>query len=928
MLYAAVQSWACRGEGAHMQFQQKWIAIALALGGAGLGVRADAQDIRINVTGSHIKRVDSETAAPIETITREDIEASGLQTIQDVVRQITANNNGSISPSFNNGFSASGAAVSLRGLGPNNTLLLVNGRRMANFGLADDGHISYVDLSQLPFDAVERIEVLKDGASAIYGSDAVAGVVNVILRQQFTGATVTGTAGTTYNGEGNQWKAAITGGIGNLAKDRYNAYATFDYQKQEANPMNRGRQYIGTNDLRFMGKLDARPGNPLAGFGNASTLGNVQPVSASDPNGTPGDYQSLPGACPPANQDAGFCRWESKDYVDIVPSIERLNVFARGAYNLADTIQAYTELSYFEVKTTVRNPPNGTRATWFVPATTSFNSTQNIYLPVGHPDNPFSADSEVARLDYTDAALGGNDRQVKTGTQRYLLGVTGTSYGWEWDLAGLYIRSNTDINLPHYYQYDRLLAGLAGTGPYGYYRIGANAALNDPAIYDWIAPDLVWTTQSENTIFDAKASRDVYQLDGGQMALAIGYEFRREKLSNPGAPGSYTGKVVGFGYSAAFGSRDVNAVYAELYAPLLKNLDATAAIRYDHYSDAGDTWNPKFGVKWTTIPSLVVRGTWETGFRAGGLYETSPANVTAGSTAVVDPVRCPVTNSPADCAAPVIGVFTGNPYLLPETSTAYTIGTIWEPVAGLSGTLDYWNFEIENQITFGSVQATVNDPSAFPSAQIGRDTNDLPGIPNSGTLRYVQAPYQNANKVKTDGIDLDVVWKQSLKDWGTLTTELQWTHVFAYEQTFSNGVTLNYVGTQGNYDVSSAAGTPADRMNVILGWQRGPWNVTGTVRYVSGYTEIPYRDAPIPEACLSALSGASCHVASFTTLDLSAAYAGFRSWQIFGSIINVFNRIAPFNPSAAYGGINYSYNYAASGGTGTQFNLGARYTFQ
>ena len=132
------------------------------------------------------------------------------------MRQITANNNGSISPSFTNGFSASGAGVSLRGLGPNNTLVLVNGRRMANFGLADDGHTSYVDLSQLPFDAVERIEVLKDGASAIYGSDAVAGVVNVILRQQFTGVTATGTAGTTYNGEGNQWRAAITGGIGDL----------------------------------------------------------------------------------------------------------------------------------------------------------------------------------------------------------------------------------------------------------------------------------------------------------------------------------------------------------------------------------------------------------------------------------------------------------------------------------------------------------------------------------------------------------------------------------------------------------------------------------------------------------------------------------------------------------------------------------------
>ena len=144
--------------------------------------------MRINVTGTNIKRIDTETAAPIETITREDIQASGLQTISDVLRQITANNNGTISPSFTFGFSASGSAVSLRGLGSNNTLVLLNGRRLANFGLADDAHVSYVDLQQIPFDAVERIEVLKDGASAIYGSDAVAGVVNVILRQQYTGS--------------------------------------------------------------------------------------------------------------------------------------------------------------------------------------------------------------------------------------------------------------------------------------------------------------------------------------------------------------------------------------------------------------------------------------------------------------------------------------------------------------------------------------------------------------------------------------------------------------------------------------------------------------------------------------------------------------------------------------------------------------------
>ena len=166
------------------------IPIAAALLGAGT---VSAQDLRINVTGTNIKRVDTETAAPIETITREDIQASGLQTIAAVVQSITANNNGTISNAFVNGFGAGASGVSLRGLGANNTLVLLNGRRLAVYGLADDGQRSFVNLNQVPFDAVERIEILKDGASAIYGSDAVAGVVNIILREQYTGVTATAT---------------------------------------------------------------------------------------------------------------------------------------------------------------------------------------------------------------------------------------------------------------------------------------------------------------------------------------------------------------------------------------------------------------------------------------------------------------------------------------------------------------------------------------------------------------------------------------------------------------------------------------------------------------------------------------------------------------------------------------------------------------
>jgi iron complex outermembrane receptor protein len=884
---------------------------------------------RVEVTGSSIKRIAAETAAPIETISKEDIQASGLQTIEQVVRAVTANNNGSISSSFTNGFSASGTAVSLRGLGPNYTLVLLNGRRFGNFPLADDGHASYADISQIPFDAVERIEVLKDGASSIYGSDAVAGVVNIILRQQYTGFTGTASAGTNVSGEGGNFKAAATYGIGDLTKDRYNAFVTADYMKQKANPYNEQKKWIGTNDLTFMGLPNARLGD--GNFGTTSPTGNYLPRTATGGAVAGAVLTPLPGACPPGvgyPSPDGFCLWDTKDWTDLQPEIERWNLLAKGTFNFTQTVQGYAEVSYFNVDTKTRGTPTGSRANWYDPSTNSIKSSTNILLPVGNPDNPVSGLGQAARLYLVDAALGGRDTDYSSGTQRYLAGVKGTTMKWDWDVMGQYIQTDTDVTRHNFYSYDRLLEGLAGTSPYGYYRVGANASLNNPAIFDWIAPDRSYTLTSKTTNFAAKATRDIYELAGGPLGLAVGYEYRKEEINNPGVPGTDTGNVVGLGYSAAFGSQTDNAVFGELYAPILKNLEMGLGLRWDDYgSDIGSTTNWKGTVKWTALSNLVLRGTYATGFRAPGLYETSTANATAGFVTVVDPVRCPVTGAPLDCAAQTLTVNTGNPFIKPEKTSNYTLGFIWEPVRNLSGGVTYWNIKIDDQITIGSAQAVATNPSNFPAATITRDTNDLPGIPNSGTLLSVSTPFQNANTVKTDGFDVDMRWRLPLQNnMGTLTTDFTWTRVLSYTQTLGNE-TYEYVGTQGNYDVSSGSATPKDRFNLAMTWTPGPWSVTGTVRYVSGYQSIPYQGVTTPDECLSALDTGDCHIGSFTTLDLSGKYTGFKNWEIYGSIVNVFNRVAPFNPAAAYGNVNFNYNYAFSGGTGTQFNLGARYTY-
>ena len=241
---------------------------------------------RVTVTGSNIKRTDTETASPVQVLTREDIEKTGKQSISEVLRGITADGVGSIPTSFSNGFASGSAAVSLRGLGVNSTLVLLNGRRMTTYGLADDGTRNFVDLNSLPLEAVDRIEVLKDGASAIYGADAVGGVVNVILRKNYTGGTIGGSYGQTNHSDGKSTRAFGSLGFGDLETDKYNVFFTLEAQQQK-NIWSTDRGFIGQSDLRPYGYYDATNGAPRPYIGSPfPTTTSPYGVVRTLPNGT------------------------------------------------------------------------------------------------------------------------------------------------------------------------------------------------------------------------------------------------------------------------------------------------------------------------------------------------------------------------------------------------------------------------------------------------------------------------------------------------------------------------------------------------------------------------------------------------------------------------------------------------------------------
>jgi iron complex outermembrane receptor protein len=914
------------------------LAAALAVGGfavATSGVWAQ-EGQRVEVTGSRIKRADAETAAPVQILTREDIERSGKTSIQEVLRGITADSQGTIPTSFSNGFASGSSAVSLRGLGVNSTLTLVNGRRMTTYGLADDGTRNFVDLNSLPLEAVDRIEVLKDGASAIYGADAVGGVVNVILRKNYTGGSIGASYGQTGKSDGQTTRVYGSGGFGSLDTDKYNVFFTAEASKQK-NIWSTDRGFIGQSDLRSQGYFQTENGAPRPYLG-------VTTPSGTSPFGVTRDLP-VPGAgtrvnmipCDPGRVDptTGLCLYNPLEEQEVQPEINRFNLFGRGTLQINSTMQAYAELGYFNTVTKANGTLGGNNDTGvFNPG--DLNNPLVIHnpmvLPAGHPDNTFGVDRVLL---YRPFELGGRDQETDNKVFRSLLGLQGTVAGWDYDTGLLYVKSKLTNDNKGFIIYDRMQAALNN----GTYLI-TRPSLRSPsptsaAVLADVSPTLTNKPTSSVTSIDVKASRELMALEGGPLALALGAEARWEKADTPFVPFTDTASVVGLGYSAFNMSRNVQAVYAELNAPVTKWLELNGALRYDHYSDFGGTTNPKVGFKARATDWMAFRGTYSEAFRAPG-----PAEVGGSSFGFT-----------------TFGILSqGNPNIQPETAKSYTLGVILEPVRDFSATLDYWRIDRKNEILQADPNAIIGNlpTTGTPGTRIsGAQPGTFIYYDVDGNIGAVTGFYQNASKTKTDGIDLELRYKMNLGEAGKLTGQLFWTHVNKFERTDAQGNTVDYAGTHGPLVQSSGTGSPKDRATFALTFERGPWTGTVAVNYIGPITMVDHQgevtDSNGDGTMTNANTGITyadagqfncgvfhpdgtvfnnCKLPSFTTFDLFGKWSPTKNWDINLSIQNLFDRKAPFDPYLAIPyGINYNQAYHQAGAVGRFFTVGAKYTF-
>ncbi|HCT27472.1 MAG TPA: TonB-dependent receptor [Stenotrophomonas sp.] len=861
-------------------------AVVIALVAGATTATAHAQEAtnldRIEVTGSRIRQVDTETAQPVLSISRASIEKSGFKTVADVLQNIAAAGSPAISRSepLSSGEAVGGFYIDLRNLGAERTLVLVDGKRL---GASVSG---LQDVSQIPSAIVERIDVLKDGASSIYGSDAIAGVINIITRKNFQGLEANAYIGQYGEGDGQKTSYDFVAGF---TGDRGSITIGAEYAEEKE---------VWAKD-RWFSRYPRTTFHPAQNWSPVSQWGTIIDPDTDDwlVLNRGGDYRDV-------NQyhDQDFAgitgdTSNSNTQMHLLTPTKRRSVFANVQYDLTDNIRFVSDLLY------TRRESQAQVAGY--PLQSASYERLGAKWDADSYYNPFGKDMGFMRRGWEVPRLSTN----KLTTFRFTGALQGTFqfndkyFDWE---AG-YIYQNSENQQSQTGNYN-VLAVNAATGPsfynpatgrvecgtaaglvdgsnpiYGpgaggclpwnpaipYGRTGDGGLTGNPDLQQFLFPTTKNTGEVTTKTYYANIAGSLFTLPAGDLGFALGYEYREDKGSyNPDAL-SQTGYSTDLAAGPTGGGYNVNEVYLELNVPILadlpgaKELSFNAATRYSKYNTFGNTTNNKFGLKWKPIDQLLVRATYAEGFRAptidnlyGGssqtfAYFTDPCDTDFGSTgqpgvaarcaAAIGPTSgtfrqlrqgyVPASGPDEQTPDPFNAV--SNPNLTPEKSKSKTVGLVWSPTfaQGLNMSLDWWNIKITNTIVTDSPDDQLNDCYVLGIAERCNSFTRDPNRHNVINLTY--AP-RNAGYQETEGFDFDVAYRFETDSWGTFNANLQ-----------NSYVTKNVLKTTNaqQVPVSVLNGFGSNfrlRSNLVLGWERGDWGVTWGTRYFSSVKERCY----------------------------------------------------------------------------------------
>jgi iron complex outermembrane receptor protein len=920
------------------------------------------------VTGSLIKRTDTETPSPVQVISEKDLVNSGYTNVNDVLRNLAANGQGTLNQGFTEAFAAGASGIALRGLTVGDTLTLIDSERMVAYPLSDDGERSFVDTTAIPFNAIQSIEVLKDGASALYGADAIAGVVNIKLKPTFQGAEVTGEGGATQHNDGWTWHAAGIFGWGDLANDGYNMYMALDWHRQELIlGSNRTGPWTTLNFTGLPNGINETPGSPTQSLLTYPDSIQGYLVNPNPGNGKPAETFLTTGPQPGCNsqaaQAAGACEFSFPGQIQ--PPTEQTNFLSKFTHLLSGDWKMTVTASIFDStaeQVAPETPPFGHALNQ-----TGINSGGNVLTPIGpgipasavtypvftlpasSPLNPYGAPAQLA---YSFPDVGPEVTDVETTTYRLFADFRGTAGGWDLDAAAgaMYARMSDHISgflEPAVVQTD-LNNGTYVPG------VSTNGA-------QLFAPTEITDPSSTLDVIDLHGSHDLFEMPGGPMTLALGAQYFHKALNyvNPATVIAGTQE----GASAfAVGSQDDTAGFLEIGGKVVKQLEVDAAVRYDHYDTYGGSATPKFGLKYTPIDMLSLRGTWGKGFRAPSIAESGIAGNAFGQGNINDPILCPngVANVKgtfnAYCAYPGVGVGSANPDLKAVTSKNATFGVIFEPLPQFNASVDYYWVQLNNDI----ISAAAAGGLGASFLQLVRGAPALQAVctnsPTTGNCQtaqvltpvglpeYTVVPYVNAGITTTSGIDVDLRTRWDIGP-GKLTGDLNYTHMIEYDYGYA-GTTYHLAGTHGPSSISGDTGNPKDRAVLSVTWEQGPFTSTLSMNYTSSFSIVDpssgyntclqaissgapsaYGPVWIPPATLPSAWQQYCSIAHFTEVNLYARYQLNDHFDVHGSITNLGNSDAPIDLQTYGGGAELHYDAALEqdGAVGRMFMLGATY---
>ena len=942
---------------------------AVAMGQTAPATGQNDQLTEIVVTGSSIKRADIETPSPVQVIDAEQLKQSGYTSIAQVLSNITANGQGTLSQGFSGAFAAGAQGVSLRGLNTSATLVLLDGHRVAPNPMFDDGQRSFVDIGNIPFDAIERVEVLKDGASAQYGSDAIAGVVNIILKKSFTGTTISAEGGTSTEGGGTTEHASLTSGVGDLINDGYNAYVTLEY-RHESPITNASRLGDGPwTNLNYSvygtGGYNWTPGVPNPARPLPFIPGSLYLYNPAGGTPSAANTQFISGPCNSfALLSSGGCAY--KPTGDLQPQTQNFNFLASFTKKLDGDWQLATKASLFSSRVDVQQGAQGTYPgfTQFInpavgvhgpiPFVANFPDAGAVTVPANYPGNLLGAPAQVEGFDSSGQVT---STLIESREYRLSVDLTGSIAGWDTASSITLSRTNTyDSQIGT--QNSEALFGALNRPSNPYSITGNNSIADVGAIY------LPNSTHEYSELSDVEvhATRSLLKLPGGDLGFSVGAEHLYTKVDAP-APDLYAAAAIPGNSFVQFvnGEQSDTAIFAEVVAPVFKGLELDAHARYDHIAVSGtnNSFTPSFGFKWTPLSQFALRGTVATGFRAPNVAETGKSGlVFAGPN---DSLLCPSAAAPAPgtpvsaCgASPVFQTgYNGTPQLQPEKSVSGTLGVIVEPVKGWSSTLDFYDIKITDQIYTPPPSAGLGEVrSQVPVSTIcfeatGTAPCVIPGGPN-GLLLYYTEGYKNTNSTEVRGLELETHYTWDLGEVGRLYTGLDWSHTLSYVLT-AGGAAYELVGTHGPELIGGDTANPKDRVQATVTYAKGPFEFTAVENYISGYSNLDpsyVGELGLANTCannLSVYSGVQfsgyadgqssfpssfCKTASFKTTDLTLRYKVTQKFVFHLAVNNLLNAQPPFDANT-YGGTPYQYNPSLhfSGAIGRFIQGGVTFSF-